>query len=154
MMRALTAPFGILMFALSLLLASPAPALAKPEINKSFLGGVAISGVDAVAYFTDAKAVIGTSKFSHQWRGAEWRFKNAANRDVFAKKPEIYAPAFGGYCAWAVSQGYTAGIDPEAWTIHEGTLYLNYSKSVQEQWAQDISGNIAKGRRNWPGVLE
>lgn len=154
MMRALTAPFGILMFALSLLLASPAPALAKPEINKSFLGGVAISGVDAVAYFTDAKAVIGTSKFSHQWKGAEWRFKNAANRDVFAKKPEIYAPAFGGYYAWAVSQGYTAGIDPEAWTIHEGTLYLNYSKSVQEQWAQDISGNIAKGRRNWPGVLE
>ena len=154
MMRALTAPFGILMFALSLLLASPAPALAKPEINKSFLGGVAISGVDAVAYFTDAKAVIGTTKFSHQWKGAEWRFKNAANRDVFAKKPEIYAPAFGGYCAWAVSQGYTAGIDPEAWTIHEGTLYLNYSKNIQKQWAQDISGNIAKGRRNWPGVLE
>ena len=154
MMRVLTAPLSILMIALGLLLASPAPALAKPEVNKSFLGGVAIEGTDPVAYFTDAKAVIGSSKFSHRWNGAEWRFKNAANRDTFAKTPGKYAPAFGGYCAWAVSQGYTAGIDPEAWTIHEGTLYLNYSKNIQEQWAQDISGNIAKGRRNWPGVLE
>lgn len=154
MMRALTAPFGILMFALSLLLASPAPALAKPEINKSFLGGVAISGVDAVAYFTDAKAVIGTSKFSHQWKGAEWRFKNAANRDAFAKTPGKYAPAFGGYCAWAVSQGYTAGIDPEAWKIVRGKLYLNYSKGVQAQWVEDIPGNIAKAESNWPGVLD
>ena len=122
MMRVLTAPLSILMIALGLLLASPAPALAKPEINKSFLGGVAIDGTDPVAYFTDAKAVIGSSKFSHQWKGAEWRFKNAANRAAFAKTPGKYAPAFGGYCAWAVSQGYTAGIDPEAWTIHEGTL--------------------------------
>ncbi len=154
MTRALTAPLSILMIALGPLLASPAPALAKPEINKSFLGGVAIEGNDPVAYFTDAKAVNGFSKFSHQWKGAEWRFKNAANRDAFAKTPGKYAPAFGGYCAWAVSQGYTAGIDPEAWTIHEGTLYLNYSKNIQKQWAQDISGNIAKGRRNWPGVLE
>lgn len=154
MMRVLTAPLSILMIALGLLLASPAPALAKPEVNKSFLGGVAIDGTDPVAYFTDAKAVIGSSKFSHRWNGAEWRFKNAANRDTFAKTPGKYAPAFGGYCAWAVSQGYTAGIDPEAWTIHQGTLYLNFSKNVREQWAQDISGNIAKGRRNWPGVLK
>ncbi len=145
---------GSWLLAVVLLLASPTPVLAKSEVNKSFLGGIAISGVDAVAYFTDAKAVIGSSKFSHQWKGAEWRFKNATNRDAFAKTPEKYAPAFGGYCAWAVSQGYTAGIDPEAWTIHEGTLYLNYSKNIQKQWVQDISGNIAKGRRNWPGVLE
>ena len=145
---------GSWLLAAVLLLASPTPVLAKSEVNKSFLGGVAISGVDAVAYFNDAKAVIGSSKFSHQWKGAEWRFKNAANRAAFAKTPGKYAPAFGGYCAWAVSQGYTAGIDPEAWTIHEGTLYLNYSKNIQKQWVQDISGNIAKGRRNWPGVLE
>ncbi len=145
---------GSWLLAVVLLLASPTPVLAKSEVNKSFLGGVAISGVDAVAYFTDAKAVIGSSKFSHQWKGAEWRFKNAANRAAFAKTPGKYAPAFGGYCAWAVSQGYTASIDPEAWTIHEGTLYLNYSKNIQKQWVQDISGNIAKGRRNWPGVLE
>ena len=115
---------------------------------------MAIEGTDPVAYFTEGKAVEGSSQFTHAWKGATWRFKDAANRDAFAANPEKYAPQFGGYCAWAVSQGYTAGIDPEAWTIHQGKLYLNYSKSVQEQWSEDIPGNIAKGRANWPKVLE
>ena len=74
--------------------------------------------------------------------------------DAFAAQPEKYAPQFGGYCAWAVSQGYTASIDPEAWTIYEGKLYLNYSKGVRDEWAQDIPGNIAKGENNWPKVLD
>ena len=53
---------------------------------------------------------------------------------------------------WAVSQGYTAKIDPAAWKVVDGKLYLNYSKSVQGRWAQDIPGNIAKGDANWPGI--
>jgi hypothetical protein len=129
------------------------PALAKPRFNQSFLGGVAIGGTDSVAYFSERKAVEGSSEFTHEWKGATWRFKNAANRDAFAANPEKHAPRFGGYCAWAVSQGYTAGIDPEAWTIHEGKLYLNYSKGVQAQWREDIPGNIKKAEGNWPGVL-
>ena len=72
----------------------------------------------------------------------------------FAGDPEKYAPRFGGYCAWAVSQGYTASIDPEAWTVHKGKLYLNYSIGVRDEWAQDIPGNIAKGENNWPKVLD
>lgn len=131
-----------------------APAFAKSEINSSLIGGVAIEGTDAVAYFTEGKPVKGSSEFAHRWKGAEWRFKTAANRDAFAAQPEKYAPRFGGYCAWAVSQGYTAGIDPEAWTIHAGRLYLNYSKDIQAKWSQDIPGNIAKGEENWPKVLE
>ena len=75
------------------------------------------------------------------------------NGDAFVADPQKYAPQFGGYCAWAVSQGYTAGIDPKAWTIHGGRLYLNYSKGVRAQWSEDIPGNIAKGERNWPKVL-
>ena len=148
-----TLALGGLMAAV-LLLAAAAPALAKPPVNASYLGGVAIEGTDPVAYFTDGKAVKGSSEYKHRWNGAEWRFKNAANRDAFAADPQKFAPQFGGYCAWAVSQGYTASIDPEAWTVHRGRLYLNYSKSVQAQWSQDISGNIAKGEKNWPKVLE
>ena len=143
-----------LMLALGLLLAVAAPASAKSEINSSFLGSVAIDGTDPVAYFTEGKAVKGSSGFTHRWKGAAWRFKNAANRDAFAASPEKYSPQFGGYCAWAVSQGYTAGIDPEAWKIVRGKLYLNYSKGVQEQWVEDIPGNIAKAESNWPGVLD
>jgi len=143
-----------LLLALPLSLVVPDAALAKAEVNKSFGGGVAIDGTDPVAYFTEGKAVAGAAKFSHSWKGAEWRFKNAANRDAFAAQPDKYAPQFGGYCAWAVSQGYTAGIDPEAWKVVDGKLYLNYSKDVQTTWAQDIPGNIAKAEANWPGVLK
>lgn len=144
--------FGAMMVAFGLVVAGPAAA--KSEINKSFFGDVAIEGTDPVAYFTDNKPVKGSANFAHQWKGAEWRFKSAANRDAFAAAPDKYAPQFGGYCAWAVSQGYTATIDPEAWTIVGERLYLNYSKGVQAQWRQDIPGNIALGRENWPGVLD
>ena len=143
-----------LILAFGLLSAVPAPAWAKSEINASFIGGVAIEGTDPVAYFTEGKAVKGSSGFTHRWKGATWRFKNAANRDAFAAEPEKYAPKFGGYCAWAVSRGYTADIDPEAWKIYRGKLYLNYSKGVQAQWTEDIPGNIAKAESHWPGVLD
>ena len=109
-----------------------APALAeKAAVNQTFFGNVAISGTDPVAYFTEGKAVEGRSEFSHEWDGANWHFKSAENRDAFAKSPETYAPQFGGYCAWAVSQGYTATIDPAAWSIVDEKLYLNYSKDVR-----------------------
>ncbi len=143
-----------LILAFGLLSAVPAPAWAKSEINSSLIGSVAIEGTDPVAYFTEGKAVKGSSGFTHRWKGAAWRFKNAANRDAFAAEPEKYAPKFGGYCAWAVSRGYTADIDPEAWKIYRGKLYLNYSKGVQAQWTEDIPGNIAKAESHWPGVLD
>lgn len=115
-------------------------------------GSAAVRGYDVVAYFTKAKPVEGKSGFSLKWGGAEWRFANAENRDLFAANPEKYAPQYGGWCAWAVSQGYTASIDPKAWRIVNGKLYLNFSKSVQSQWLGDVPGNIAKGDRNWPGL--
>jgi hypothetical protein len=117
-------------------------------------GSAAVRGYDVVAYFTQAKPVEGKRSFSHKWNDAEWRFASAGNRDLFAANPEKYAPQYGGWCAWAVSQGYTASIDPQAWRIVDGKLYLNYSKSVQTQWVQDVPGNITRGDRNWPGIKQ
>lgn len=115
--------------------------------------GVTLHGFDAVAYFTDGKAVPGLPQFEHVWNGARWRFASAANRDRFAKAPEQYAPQFGGYCAWAVSRNYTADIDPQAFAVVDGKLYVNYSTFVQARWRLDRDGNIAKGHQNWPGLL-
>jgi hypothetical protein len=115
--------------------------------------GVSVKGYDVVAYRTEGAAVRGRVEFEYRWQDAIWRFASAANRDRFAASPESFAPQFGGYCAWAVSRGYTADIDPEAWRVVDDRLYLNYSKRVQRMWEQDIAGNIAKGRVNWPGVL-
>jgi len=117
------------------------------------LFGKAIKGYDPVAYFTEGQPVKGDGDFSLQWNGATWQFSSAENLQAFTDNPEQYAPQYGGYCAWAVSQGYTAKIDPDAWTIHDGKLYLNYSKSVRSQWAEDIPGNVKKGDANWPDLL-
>lgn len=130
-----------------------APAFALSPVNRTTFGGVAIDGWDPVAYFTDGKPVEGSKAYSFDWNGATWRFASAAHRDLFAQAPEKYAPQYGGYCAWAVSQGYTADIDPEAWTIDHGRLFLNYSLDVQKKWAADIPGNVAKGDGNWPKLL-
>ena len=125
---------------------------AEKPVN-STLFGVAIKGYDPVAYFTDSKPVEGSSDFTFEWNGAKWRFVNAEHLAAFKAAPEKYAPQYGGYCAWAVSQGYTAGIDPAAWKIVEGKLYLNYSTDVQKKWSGDIPGNIGKADKNWPVIL-
>jgi len=115
-------------------------------------GELAIKGYDVVAY-TSGVAAPGKAQFTHRWNGAVWQFATARNRDRFAKTPEKYAPQFGGYCAWAVSRGYTADVDPEVFQIVDGKLYLIYSKSVELRWDQDVAGNIAKAQANWPAVL-
>ena len=115
-------------------------------------GGLAIRGYDAVAYYQQSAPVKGFSQFSYQWRGATWLFASTENRDRFQAEPDRYAPQYGGYCAYAVSKGRTASIDPEAWKIVDGKLYLNYSKGVQRKWEQDVPGNIVKADKNWPDL--
>ena len=129
----------------------PSAALAIDPVNKS-RGGVAIKGYDPVAYFEQGEPVKGSNEFQHEWQGATWRFSSVSNRDLFAADPDKYAPRYGGYCAYAVSQGSTADIDPEAWTVVEGKLYLNYNRQVREIWATDIPGNIKKADRHWPEI--
>lgn len=119
-------------------------------INKQ--NGVAIKGTDPVAYFTQSKAVKGSASFTHNWNGVTWHFSSAANRNLFAANPTRYAPQYGGYCAWAISQGYTADIDPNAWKIVDGKLYLNLSRNIQSRWERDIPGFISKGNLNWPRI--
>ena len=113
----------------------------------------AVSGYDPVAYFTDKQPVKGNKAFTYEWQGAKWLFASQAHLETFKAAPEKYAPQFGGYCAWAVSQGYTAPSDPMAWEIVDGKLYLNYNKKVQADWAKDKANLIRKGHANWPKVL-
>jgi len=115
-------------------------------------GGLAIRGYDPVAYHQESQPVKGSLQFSYQWMGATWLFASADNRDRFQAEPERYAPKYGGYCAYAVSKGRTASIDPDAWRIVDGKLYLNYSKGVQKKWEQDVPGNIQKADTNWPNL--
>ncbi len=131
---------------LLLLPASLAPAGARTFAED----GVAVRGTDVVAYFTEGRPRPGLAEFEHEWQGARWLFATAAHRDAFAADPARYAPAYGGFCAFAVSEGYTAPIDPQAWRIVDGRLFLNYDLGVQRRWERDIARRITRGDANWP----
>lgn len=143
---------------LGLLAATPAaltlmPTAALAREKEVFQNPIAINAIDPVGYFDQARPVPGKAAHKLSWKGAEWHFASQANAAKFAAAPEVYAPVFGGYCAFAASRGYLAPTIPEAWTIHEGKLYLNANLRAQELWRQDIPGNIAAGLKNWPGIL-
>ncbi len=129
------------------------PAFAIEPVNKTS-DGVAIKGYDPVAYFTDGKPVKGNRAFEYIWMGAEWHFTSAGHKDLFIKNPERYAPKYGGYCAYAVSVGTVADIDPDSWDIVAGRLYLNLSKKIRGKWSKDIPGNIKKADEKWPAILK
>lgn len=116
--------------------------------------GVAVRGHDPVAYFKDGKPVKGSAEHRFEHKGSMFHFASKANRDAFAAEPERYAPQYGGFCAFGMSGGYKAAIDPVAFTVREGKLYLNYNLEVQKQWSADIPGHVNKADRNWPAVAK
>lgn len=127
---------------------------AQPEVYTGRFSDLAVDGYDAVAYFTNGAPVKGSSEFSYDYKGATWIFATAENLETFKADPAAFAPQYGGYCAWAVANGYRARGNPEFWAIVDGKLYLNYDGGVQKKWRQDVPGFIAKANANWPGVLE
>jgi len=110
---------------------------------------VAIKGFDTVAYFTEQNPVQGDARFSFIWNGAKWYFSSAENMEKFKANPEQYAPQFGGYCSFAVSKGYTADGDPNAWKIVNDKLYLNYNQEVKKMWEAEQEKRINDGEKNW-----
>jgi len=120
--------------------AAPAVNTLKRGLISDSATGVAINGYDTVAYFTDGKPVKGSEAFTTDWNGAQWRFASKAHLDLFKATPEKYAPQYGGYCAYGVSQGYLVSIEPDQFTVLDGKLYLNYDSGVQKKWTKDIAG--------------
>jgi YHS domain-containing protein len=150
-------PFGAfwrVCLCLSLFAAAASLASAAAPINTGWFSDLTLKGYDPVAYFTDGKPVEGSTDYTFKWNGATWRFASAAHRDQFAKEPAKYAPQFGGYCAWAMTRGDKADIDPACWKIVDSKLYLNYSKDIQAQWAQNIPDNIAKANAQWQKLAQ
>lgn len=121
----------------------------QPQPSVFQLNGAAIKGYDAVAYHLEGKAISGNPAHSVTWNNAIWHFSSEKNKEAFSKTPEKYAPQYGGYCAYGASRNYKAPTDPNAWTIVEGKLYLNYSARVKEGWLPEKEKNIAKADSNW-----
>ncbi len=149
-----TTPVWLLLFFTTLLMAPPTSADSGPSILNKDSDNVAIEGYDAVAYFTEQKAVKGNPEFVFDWHEARWQFSSAQHRDLFAADPERYAPQFGGFCAGAMTRGLVIKADPEAWTIVDGRLYIKVNKEFRDEWREDTAGNIEKAREAWAAMIQ
>ena len=131
-----------------------APAHAKSDqIYTSWRNNLAVGGYDVVSYHQNSP-VKGNVAYATDWNGAHWLFASQDNLDKFVDNPEQYAPAYGGYCAWALAEGKLAKGSPKHWTIKDGRLFLNFNKKIQDRWLKDIDGFIERGDKNWPSVLD
>jgi YHS domain-containing protein len=152
---------SVLVFAALLLAVTVAPAaLAVPPVNTlkaGFFGGqgsTAILGYDPVAYFTDGKPVKGQDNYATDWMGATWKFASQAHLDLFKVAPEKYAPQYGGYCAYGVSQDHLVSIEPDKFKVLDGKLYLNYDADVQATWLKDPAGYIRQADAKFQALLK
>ncbi len=139
---------------------STAALAAEPPINtlkNSVFGGrtdTAINGYDTVAYFTVGKPVKGQDNLATEWMGAKWKFSSQANLDLFKSNPDKYAPQYGGYCAYGVTQGSLVKVEPEQFTLRDGKLYLNYDADVQAKWRKDPAGYILDADAKFQALLK
>lgn len=129
-------------------------ALANDSVNTGYFGGVAIMGYDTVAYLTEGKAVKGSEEFSYEWLGTPWHFANKKHQEMFMSEPTKYAPQYGGYCAGevALNESVTVNVDPEAFKIIDGKLYLIYDEGNAAAFADNADDLIPKGDAKWPVV--
>lgn len=145
---------SITMLFLMITLAGLANAGSDHPVYKSKRSGVAIKGYDTVAYFTENAAVKGDKALSYEWHDAIWRFSSEKNLALFKENPEKYAPQYGGWCAYAMSDARTVKIDPEAFEVYNDKLYLNYSKSVLGHWKKDKDLFITEADGHYPNVVD
>jgi YHS domain-containing protein len=111
--------------------------------------GIAIRGYDPVSYFTDRRPVKGDPEFSFSWKGARWLFSSSLHKNMFAADPQKYTPQYGGYCAYGASEKHKATTEPDAWTIVNDKLYLNYNLKVKEIWIKDTTARIKLADEYW-----
>jgi YHS domain-containing protein len=136
-----------LILMLTITLASVVSYAQNAEIFSNKKG--AINGYDVVAYFKESKPVKGDTQFNYQWKDTNWYFSSKENLETFRANPEQYVPQYGGFCAYGTSEGHKAPTEPDAWTIVDGKLYLNYNKDVKVLWNKNQSELIKKADANW-----
>jgi hypothetical protein len=132
------------------------PAFADTAPSMDGMPRLAIGGYDTVAYFTVGKAVPGSLDYQTVWHDARWQFANKQDLDLFLANPEKYAAQYDGHCAMGVSyeNGHKDTVDPEAFTIVNGKLYVNHTKYWTNEWRKNEAENISRADKNWATVKD
>jgi hypothetical protein len=116
--------------------------------------GLAINGVDPVAYFTDAAPLVGLPEYEYLYAGVVWRFRNEGNRAAFMANPEIYMPRFGGYDAVAIGRALALPGNPQLWAIAGERLYLFFSEEARALFMAKPDDTIASADNKWPALVD
>ena len=137
---------------LATLIAPSVRAQSASDVNT--IDGIGLHGFDPVAYFTQNKAVKGDAQLTAGYHGVTYEFASKEDQAAFQANPEKYVPQYGGFCAFAVSKGAKADIDPHAFAVKDGKLYVNNSDRAEKLFEADVRGNIEKADHNWPEVAK
>lgn len=129
-------------------------AFAGELVNVSGASKAAVSGYDTVAFFTDAKPVNGSPFITAEHKGATYYFATEEHKKLFTENPEKYVPQFGGFCAFGVSINKVLPVDISTWQVRDGKLYLNLNPDIRVKFDADFEGNLAKAKKNWPGLVK
>lgn len=116
--------------------------------------GLAIGGIDPVAYFTDGEMQAGLPEYEATVLGAVWRFRNADNRGFFIKSPDVYAPQFGGYDPVDVARGIAVPGVPRLWLIYDKHLYLFSREEARAAFAAAPEQMVHSATGAWPALRE
>lgn len=112
------------------------------------------AGYDAFAYFTENKAVKGSTDHPLKWKNVVWLFSTKKHADLFTAAPEKYTPQYGGYCVYGCTRGYKAITDTDAFSIVDGKLYFNYNLKTKEVWLKDAKVYIQKADEEWDKIKD
>jgi len=114
--------------------------------------GLAIYGIDPVAYFSKGGPIAGRENFELRYAGAVWRFENEGNKAAFAADPDVYMPRFGGYDPVGVSRGVATPGNPVLWVISDQRLYLFYTADARAAFLANPADVIAGATARWAAV--
>ena len=128
--------------------------LAKELVNADEASKTGLQGYDPVAFFTEAVAAKGSPLITGEHKGVTYMFASEEHKATFAKDPEKYLPAYGGYCAYGVSIKKLFPVEIDTWEIVDGRLFLQYNQDVKRKFAQDKAANFTKADANWPKLVE
>jgi YHS domain-containing protein len=123
-------------------------------VNTSGVSGIALSGFDPVAFFTDSKPVNGSPSIKSEYEGAIYFFVSEDHKKTFDANPAKYAPQFGGYCAFGVSVDALFPVDVTTAQIYKDKLYVNLNPDIAAMFENDKDSGVAKANANWPGLVK
>jgi len=138
---------------LSFVTPTPMAHAENDPVYTSWRNNIAVDGYDPITFFTGTP-LQGNPQYQMEYMGAIWVFSSRANLDLFKTNPSVFAPQYGGYCAWAVAHGKLAKGSPENWYVEDGRLFLNFNDRIQKKWDKKRPDFIVRADNKWPDILK